>query len=76
MIQCHAMQYYSRSTVLAQHYTGIHKVNRSNFSSYRRGWRMTSSQVQFAEEVSFCGLKCTTFLRVKVYHPEMLTFMI
>jgi hypothetical protein len=20
--------------------------------------------------VSFCGLKCTTFLRFKVYHPE------
>jgi hypothetical protein len=37
------------------------------------------SRVQIVDGLSilsFCGLKCTTFLRVKVYHPEMLTFMI
>ena len=31
---------------------------------------------QLRNAVSFCGLKCTTFLRVKVYHLEMLILLI
>ena len=29
-----------------------------------------------AQQLSFCGLKCTTFLRFKVYHPESLSLFI
>ena len=44
--------------------------------SQEEGFKVVSdsgNQVRFTKpgtKVSFCGLKCTTFLRFKVYHPE------